>query len=181
VSRIRIISGRLGRRMLAVPTAGTRPTSSRVREAMFNMVGSRVDLDGFSVLDLFSGTGALGIEALSRGAARAVFVENKPAVLACSEENARGLGLADRCRFVRADVFEFMRSPTESRYHLILADPPYDLSGLEDLPDLASGHLSTNGLFVLEHDRRLDFSGRQDLETTRSYGRTIVSVFNREG
>ena len=179
MSRIRIISGSLRSRRLSVPPGGLiRPTSDRVREAIFNMVQSRLPLQGASVLDLYCGTGALGFEAISRGATEAVFVDANPLVLACSRDNAEELGIEDRCSFVRGDARTYLESSSDTSYDLILADPPYDTADVEIIPEPALRHLEPGGVLVLEHDRNREIGPRAHLLLTRAYGRTAVSLFS---
>lgn len=155
----------------------TRPTSNRVREAMFNVIASRMDLDGAHVLDLFSGTGALGLEAMSHGANSVTFVDSHPQALACARDNAESLDVSSRCTFLRMDVRAFLEKHNRNRFDLILADPPYDLAYISDLPEIMGRHVGPDGLFVFEHDKRIEFSNRADLSASKSYGRTHLSIF----
>lgn len=176
---MRIIAGRFRRRLLKSPPGKlTRPSTDRVREAVFNLIESRIDLEGARVLDLFAGTGALGLEALSRGAETAVFVEKNPSVLRIVRENADLLGAAHPCLFLCADAVAYLKRPAVERFDVIFADPPYGFEEVQQLPDLARPFLSQEGLFVLEHDagKRFD-DNTPGLETSRAYGRTIVSIF----
>ncbi len=176
---MRIIAGRLRRRTLHAPTGNqTRPSTDRTREAIFNLVASRIDLEDADVLDLFAGTGALGLEAVSRGAQVATFVELDAAVLKVARRNADTLGVADSAVFVRADAVAYVRRYSGPPYSLILADPPYDLKDLAALPDLALPHVREDGLFVLEHDIHDSFDSHPHLETSRAYGKTVVSIFS---
>lgn len=178
MASIRIISGEFRSRKLTVPKGELiRPTSNRVREAMFNVLGSRMSIEGAHVLDLFSGSGALGLEALSRGAESVTFVDSHPLVLACSRDNTLSLDVSDRCTFIRMDVRTFLAQHNRDRFDLILADPPYGLDYISEIPEMTARHVQSNGLFVLEHDKRIDFSHRADLSTMKSYGRTHLSVF----
>ncbi|TMA33838.1 MAG: 16S rRNA (guanine(966)-N(2))-methyltransferase RsmD [Deltaproteobacteria bacterium] len=122
---MRVTGGRLGGRRLVAPPSGVRPTADRVREALFARLS---DLDGVCVLDLYAGTGALGIEALSRGAEHAVFVERSNASLSALRRNLRTLELDDLARVVRGDVRGALRrlAGEGMRFDLVLADPPYD-------------------------------------------------------
>lgn len=175
---MRIIAGRLRRRLLHAPKGLlTRPTTNRVREAVFNLVESRLALDEADVLDLFAGTGSLGLEAISRGAAAVTFVEQQAKVLKVARQNAEDLGVTDLCWFFRADAVPYLDRYKGPPFDLILADPPYDLEALPRLPGLALPHLKPGGLFVLEHDTRLAFDTHPHLDTSRPYGRTSVSVF----
>jgi 16S rRNA (guanine966-N2)-methyltransferase len=119
-----VVGGRLrGRRLRAVPGRETRPTGDRVREALFAILGDRVE--GARVLDLFAGTGALAIEALSRGAASAVLVEQAAPAVAVIRANLDALGLADRARVRRTRAETYLRSQRDGPFDLVLLDPPY--------------------------------------------------------
>ena len=176
---MRITGGALARRTFEAPPGDrTRPTSDRVREALFSALGSRMALDGAAVLDLFAGSGALGFEALSRGATRATFVERHGPTLALARRSARALGLADRAVFQRADALAFVRD-APGRFDLILADPPYALPELPDLPGRLLPLLRPGGLAVLEHDARHAFEATPGWLQSRTYGGTVVSLFER--
>jgi 16S rRNA (guanine966-N2)-methyltransferase len=177
---MRVVAGRLGGRRLQAPAgAGTRPTSDRVREALFSALGP---LDGERVLDLFAGSGALAIEALSRGAERAVLVERDPKAVAVIRRNLDDLGLAGEAVAVRRrDVLRALRDAREASesYDLVFIDPPYRLAaGLG--PELAlalAPVLALGARVVGESDRRhaLELPG---LTTTfeRRYGDTLLRI-----
>ena len=172
---MRITGGTLARRTLDAPRGDrTRPTTDRVREAVFSALGSRTDLAGARVLDLFAGSGALGLEALSRGAARATFVERHGPTLAVARRNAAALGVAARAAFVRADALAY-RGP--GPFDVVLADPPYDLAELPALPAALRPLLAASGWLVLEHDARHAFDGAPGWVQSRTYGGTVVSWF----
>ncbi|HET6569603.1 MAG TPA: 16S rRNA (guanine(966)-N(2))-methyltransferase RsmD [Rhodothermales bacterium] len=178
---MRIIAGRFRRKSLLAPSGDrTRPTTDRAREAVFSMVESRIYLEGARVLDLFAGTGALGLEALSRGADTVTFVEQDAAVLNFARRNAEALGVEADCAFFRSDAVAFLEHYGGPGFDLILADPPYELPDLPRLPELTLAHLEPDGLFMLEHDVRHSFDEHPNLETSRRYGRTVVSVFRSE-
>jgi 16S rRNA (guanine966-N2)-methyltransferase len=119
---MRVVAGVAGGRRLRAPAGRrVRPTSERVREALFNSLGSLDAVVGATVLDLFAGTGALGIEALSRGASTATFVEAVRAI----KDNLAATGLAERARVVHADVFRFLSDPRPEPVDVAFADPPY--------------------------------------------------------
>jgi 16S rRNA (guanine966-N2)-methyltransferase len=149
---VRVIAGRLGgRRLRAVPGAATRPTSDRVREALFAILGDRVE--DARVLDLFAGTGALAIEALSRGARSAVLVEQAPAAVAVIRANLADLGLEQVATVRRTRAEVWLRSPGGGPFDLAFLDPPYalpvgTLAGL--LAALARGALATGATVVVE-------------------------------
>lgn len=178
---MRIIAGRFKRHALTSPPGDTaRPTTDRTRESMFNLIVHRIPMEGARVLDLFAGSGALGIEAVSRGAGPATFVEADRRVLLVAEHNALSMDPDHPWRFVPADVLRFLEKEQENKWDLILADPPYESGGLGSLPELVLPRLSTDGLFVLEHDRRTRFDDHPALEETRTYGRTSVSLFRTQ-
>ena len=175
---MRIIAGKLARRKLLSPKGHlTRPTMSQTRESLFHLVESRMDLNGADVLDLFAGTGAIGLEAISRGASSATFVENASRVLHYARKNAEELGVEEYCAFIRTDAVMYLDRYSGPPYDLIVADPPYDLKTMLRMPELALPHVKPGGLFVLEHDRSTSFKDHPDLDTSRPYGRTLVSVF----
>lgn len=126
----RIIGGVAGGRRIAVPPRGTRPTTDRVRESLFNIVTSRRDLTGLAVLDLYAGSGALGLEALSRGAASALFVESDQRTAAVLARNVEALGLTG-ATLRRGTVAAVLAAGTVSPVDLVLADPPYDVEAGE--------------------------------------------------
>ena len=148
---VRIVGGIAGGRRLAVPRsprAGTRPTSERVREAMFSALDSLVGTwDGLRVLDLYAGSGALGLEALSRGAESVLLVENDRAAVRVLRENAESLGLAG-WRIEAADVAALSRQeiPAEAPFDLVLVDPPYAVP-LADVSEVLTS-LTVRGWFV---------------------------------
>jgi len=150
---------------------------SQTRESMFHLIESRINLKHADVLDLFAGTGALGLESISRGADSVTFVEKHSGILKYARRNAEELGVIEYCHFIRADAVALLERYSGLPFDIIIADPPYDLKDKERLPDLTLPHLKPDGLFVLEHDRRIDFTNYPELDTSRTYGRTHVSVF----
>lgn len=135
----RIIAGRFGGRTVATPKGGnTRPTTERVREALFSRLEHLDVLDGASVLDLYAGSGALGFEALSRGATSAVLVEAARSVAAIASRNAKALDCADEATVVTAKAEKFTHSAGIGPFSLVLADPPYEV-GEPPLADLLAG------------------------------------------
>ncbi|SON62556.1 Ribosomal RNA small subunit methyltransferase D [Mycobacterium simulans] len=138
----RIVGGVAGGRRIAVPPQGTRPTTDRVREALFNIVTARLDLTGLEVLDLYAGSGALGLEALSRGAASALFVESDRRTAGVIARNIDTLGLPG-ATVRRGAVAAVLAAGTSSPVDLVLADPPYDIGADEIEAVVAS--LSAHG------------------------------------
>jgi 16S rRNA (guanine966-N2)-methyltransferase len=155
----RLISGIAGGRRLKVPKAGVRPTGDRAREALFNALGHLTDLRGAAVLDLYAGTGALGLEALSRGAGTVVFVESAPAVLAVLKENLAAVGLPGG-RVVKGSVPTVVGGAPPARFDVVLADPPYTTPVEEVLGVLdalvGGGWLAPEAVLVVERSSRED-------------------------
>jgi 16S rRNA (guanine966-N2)-methyltransferase len=150
---MRIIAGRFkGRRLKTPAWEGLRPSSDRLRETLFNVLGSRVA--GAFVLDGYAGTGAVGIEALSRGASGAVFVERDSRAAALIAENLRHCGITEGCAIIRADIGRLIRPGTSRRFDIVLLDPPYSDVDLESCVRRAAPWLAASGLLVLEHARR---------------------------
>ena len=151
---MRIVAGRLKGRTLKGPTnVGLRPTSDRLRETLFNVLGNRVE--GARVLDGFAGTGAVGLEALSRGATRVTFVERDRSALAVIRDNISKCGVAPACEVVQADMQEVAaREPGLGRFGLVFLDPPYDAPDLDRVVTDASRWVTPDGTLVLEHSKR---------------------------
>lgn len=173
----RIVAGVAGGRRLAVPDKGTRPTSDRVREALFSAVESAVDLADARVLDLYAGTGALGLEALSRGAASALFVESAPGALAVLRKNVAAVGLPGVVRAGR--VAAVLATGSADPFDLVLADPPYVVADLTaELTALVTGGWVGPGSFVIvERSRRaaaLDWPEPLAAMKVRHYGETSL-------
>jgi 16S rRNA (guanine966-N2)-methyltransferase len=178
---VRIIAGsRKGHTIFAPKGQSTRPTGDRVREAAFNLIGP---VDGASVLDLFAGSGAYGLEALSRGADRAVFVESDPDAARAIERNLDKLRLTG-ATVVRRDARTALASETAAgrTYDLVLADPPYgDWQGLErSLAPYLTGVLAPDGLLVVETAARTEPALPLAVRTSRRYGSARLTLYERE-
>lgn len=178
---LRIIAGRLGGRRIEGPSGDARPTTDRVREALFSMLEARMALRGARVLDLFSGTGALAFEAISRGADTATLVERSPGILNVARRNAETLDIEPSCHLEKTDVYRWLETNQEAQpFDLILADPPYHDPGITRLPELARPLLSESGLFALEHKTSISFEDRPGHILTRRYGGTSLSLFRKK-
>ncbi len=192
---MRVIAGSLGGRRLRAPAGrGTRPTSDRVREAVFAMLG---DVEGACVLDLFAGTGALGIEALSRGAPRAVFVERDAGAVRVLSGNLEELAIAPETVEVRrADALQALHaaSARQETYDLVFIDPPYgrarpapSASGSPtadrwgpELSAILPSLLSPGARVVVESDRRAPLELAIALERQRRYGDTLITIHRHQ-
>lgn len=180
----RIVAGSLGGRRIAVPPRGTRPTSERVREAMFSAIEARMDLDGARVIDCYAGSGALGIEALSRGAGHTLFVESHRSAAAVLAGNLAALGLrGTEVRTTTAEAVAQLTAP--AGFDLLLADPPYAVTDESLTGVLASlagnGWLASGALLVVERPVRAEIAWPAGVEpiTTRRYGDTLVCYGRR--
>jgi 16S rRNA (guanine966-N2)-methyltransferase len=153
----RLIAGLAGGRRLQVPATGVRPTGDKARGALFNSLGSLVDLDGAAVLDLYAGSGALGLEALSRGARSVVLVESSPRVLPVLRANVAAVGLPG-ARVVPGSVPSVVAGRAPEPFDVVLADPPYDVPVAEVLEVLTAlvsgGWLGPDAVVVVERSSR---------------------------
>jgi 16S rRNA (guanine966-N2)-methyltransferase len=170
---IRVVSGEFGGRKLQAPEGvSTRPTTDKVRQAVFNSLDSAGLIDGAAVADLFAGSGALGIEALSRGAASCVFVERDRAALRALRANLEVLGLAARTTVVTTDVLAWV--PAMRGIDLALIDPPYEFDAWPQL--LGRVHAP---FVVAESDREIAAPDGWTSVRSRRYGRTWVTQLER--
>ena len=184
---MRIISGKYGGRRLSPPKNITaRPTTDFAKESLFNLLNNRIDFEGIDMLDLFAGTGGIGIECVSRGARSVTAVEiahvqQNWIISCCKQLGIRNLSV------IRGDVFKFL-SACRTKYDLIFADPPYALEELPTLPDVilknsdvrsqnSDSILKENGWLVIEHGKDTDFTSHPRHVETRTYGSVHFSFF----
>ena len=179
---MRIITGKYKGRHFDIPrTFKARPTTDFAKENIFNVLIQYVDLDGAAALDLFSGTGSITLELLSRGCQQVVSVEmdrdHHRFIQQCVQK-LQGEGHSLNVQCVRADVFRFMKSCRE-QYDFIFADPPYALKELPTIPDMVFEKqlLKEGGVFVFEHGRDHDFGQHPHFVEHRSYGSVNFSIF----
>jgi 16S rRNA (guanine966-N2)-methyltransferase len=176
----RLIAGQAGGRRLRVPPAGVRPTGDRAREGLFNSLGTLTDLEGAAVLDLYAGSGALGLEALSRGAGSVLFVESSPRVLPVLKANLAAVGLPGG-RVVPGSVPTVVAGPPPAAFDVVLADPPYATPVAEVQEVLGAlvnrGWLASGAVLVVERSSREEpwewptpLSGLRD----RRYGEALL-------
>ena len=181
---MRVITGTArGRRLKELEGSDTRPTTDKVKESLFNIL--QFELEGRRVLDLFAGTGQLGIEALSRGAAHCTFVERRSDAVRLVRENLKVTDLTEQARVVQGDALEFLAGCRE-KFDIILLDPPYEAGLLEPALERIAGFdiLSPHGIIVAEHP-----DGRQlpplaapcGVSRTYRYGRIGLTVYRRAG
>ena len=181
---MRVITGSArGRRLKELEGMETRPTTDRVKEGLFNVL--QFDIEGRRVLDLFAGTGQLGVECLSRGAASAVFVDKRPDAVKLIRENLKLCDLTDRARVVAGDSMEFLKSVRE-KFDLVLLDPPYQAELLEAAIAHIARHdlLTPPGMMAAEHpaDKTLPaLSAPYRMGRTYRYGKIAVTIYHRDG
>lgn len=184
----RIIAGFAGSRELKVPKSGTRPTSDRVREAIFSALEARDVIEGAHVLDLYAGSGALALEALSRGAAQVTMVEKNPAashLLKANAEVVRAAGKRDAqsVRVVTQSVSTFLAQPGTAQFNLVFVDPPYELPNAELAQALEAlvPFCATGAEIVVERSTRsgaLELPPQLELAKAKAYGETTIHWVN---
>ena len=180
---MRIIGGKYKRRRFDVPKSfNARPTTDFAKENLFNVLQHYINLEGITALDLFSGTGSISVELLSRGASRVVALEQRREHATFIHSVAKELGEEKHLQVLQADVFRFIRGAKSqsSLYDFIFADPPYKLSEIAVLPELilGSGLLKPDGLLVVEHPQQYDFSSLPHFAERRVYGSVNFSLFS---
>ena len=177
---LRVVAGQhRGRRLRTPPGRGTRPTSDRVREALFSILGP---VEGMRVLDLFAGSGALGIEALSRGAASATFVESDRRAAAAIRANLDAVG--ESAEIAARDALAWLRSPPPgTAFELVMLDPPYDSAPrlAAPLSELLPAVLTEGATVVSESDKRTPLNLDLPLADERVYGDTRIAIHRASG
>jgi 16S rRNA (guanine966-N2)-methyltransferase len=172
---MRVISGEFGGRLLVAPDGlTTRPTTDKVRQAVFNSLGSMGVIEGAVVADLYAGSGALGLEALSRGAERAIFVERDRSALAALRQNIQNLGVGERCAVHAVDVQAWV--PAMRGVDIAFIDPPYDFASWDSLLAVLDVPL-----VIAESDEPVVGPSGWEVVRTKRYGRTHVTTLERVG
>ena len=177
---MRIISGKYrGRRLQPPVNLPVRPTTDFAKEGLFNVLNNLVDYDSLKVLDLFTGTGSIAFEFLSRGVAEATAVDSNNRCIEFIKKTAEGFGV-NNLKVIKSNSFVFLKHMV-SEYDLIFADPPYDLERIEAIPDLVfdSGLLAKEGLLILEHSASYKFEKNLFFDQHRQYGSVNFSFFRR--
>ena len=139
--------------MIKAPDSNlTRPTTDRVRETIFNLLNNKIDFEGISVLDIFAGSGALGFESLSRGAAKVTFIEKNYPVYKNLAENIKTLGVEENCEIIKSDAVQFAKYTNGRKYDLILADPPFFQYSIYEVVKFVfeNEFLADEGYFIIE-------------------------------
>ncbi len=176
---MRIISGNLGGRKIHPPAKMpfTRPTTDIAKEGLFNILQSRIALDGAKTLDLFGGTGSISYELASRGAADLTIVEKDAAMHQFIKKNISDLKI-ENATVVKMDVFSFLAACNE-QYDFIFAGPPYALHTIDELPKIIveKNMIAEDGFFVMEHTPRNDYEKYKGFNFKRNYGTTVFSFF----
>lgn len=176
---MRVISGIYkGRILKTVKDLSVRPSTDRVKQTLFDMLANRIEMDGAVVLDLFAGSGSLGIEALSRGAVHATFVENDPEASNYIEKNVQMLGCEEQTEIAETDALSYIIRCKDS-FDLIFADPPYKFDETRQIPEMIfkANILKKHGYLLIEHatDLKFDSSGLYHAGHEKRFGRTVVT------
>ena len=175
---MRIIGGKYKAKRISVPHNITaRPTTDFAKEGLFNLLNNRIDFEDIDVLDLFAGTGSIGLEFISRGARSVVSVEQSDRHCVFIRKVCNDLKI-DNLMLIKGDVFRYIAS-ARVKFDVIFADPPYDLQQLPLLPDLIFKHdlLKPEGLFILEHSAKNNFENHPNFLEHRHYGNVNFSFF----
>jgi 16S rRNA (guanine(966)-N(2))-methyltransferase RsmD len=177
---MRVVSGKYrGRRLVPPSNLPVMPTTDFAKEGLFNVLTNLVDFESVRVLDLFTGTGSIAFEFLSRGAIEVMAVDSNQRCIDFIKKTAVSFG-ANNLKAVKSNSFVFIKHMTGS-YDLIFADPPYDLEAIETIPDLilTSELLAEEGLLILEHSAKYNFGKHSNFASKRQYGSVNFSFFNR--
>lgn len=176
---MRIISGKYGGRRIHPPQnmPHTRPTTDIAKEGLFNILQTRVDMEGAVTLDLFGGTGCISYELASRGASELTIIEKDNQMFTFIQNNVKALSI-ENVHLLKVDVFQYLASCTK-QFDIIFAGPPYALNTIDSLPKIIVEKklISENGYFILEHTPRNEYANFDGFAFQRNYGGTIFSFF----
>jgi 16S rRNA (guanine(966)-N(2))-methyltransferase RsmD len=177
---MRIIAGNFrGRSLESVRDLSVRPTTDRAKQTIFDILTNRIDFDGLEVLDLFAGSGSLGLEAISRGAKSVTFIDKSMKSLTVLEKNVAALKCEAQCSVYQADVFWYLKNMKRT-YNLVFADPPYKLENIGVLPNAIydSGIVQNGSYVVMEHSREsvIELDERKYNILKKPFGQTTVLI-----
>lgn len=179
---MRVITGSArGRRLKAPEGMDVRPTSDKVKEAVFSII--QFDIAGSAVLDLFCGSGQLGIEALSRGAKSCVFTDSSRSSVEAAKENIRLAGFKNEATVINSDSFDYLRMCRQT-FDIAFLDPPYGKGLIEKAMPMLCGKMSPRGIAVCEHEKGLELPGsfgNMRKHKTYRYGKIEVTIYRTEG
>lgn len=182
---MRIIAGKYKGRIIKFPKSNlVRPTTDKNKESIFNYLTNQIDFDEIKVLDIYAGSGSLGLEALSRGAAEVHFVEKDFHVSKMLEENILSLNAKDECKIYRTDAIRFSKMKTHEKYNLILADPPFFQYDIHIVVRniLENNFLDEEGIFLVERSIQTKEKDEEAFQQTyfRKLGDSLIYIFNNE-
>ena len=178
---MRIIGGEFGGQVFRpkMKKWPTRPTTDRAKESLFNILENKIDFTQVEMLDLFSGTGMIGLEGLSRGAMYVTFVDKWKGSVVFIQKVVDEINQKNRCAIIQSDAFNYLRGKETTSWNLIFMDPPYDYKNYKNLvEEILTKHLKAGGQLIVEHDQRHDFSNHPQVSDVRKYGQTFFSFFN---
>lgn len=177
---MRVITGSArGRKLFAPEGLDVRPTTDKVKEAVFSAV--QFDLEDALVLDLFAGSGQMGIEALSRGAARCVFIDNSQRAIRAINENLRATGFERQSEVVSRDSYDYIKH-TSKTFDIIILDPPYRYNHIANILPFAAKKVSDKGIIICEYEKEADIPPTPDgmiMKKTYKYGKISVTIFRK--
>ncbi|NMA79411.1 MAG: 16S rRNA (guanine(966)-N(2))-methyltransferase RsmD [Clostridiales bacterium] len=175
---MRVITGiAKGRKIRALEGEDVRPTIERVKEAMFSTI--QFEIEGANVLDLFAGSGQLGIEALSRGARHCTFVDSSAKSIDCIRENIKVVGFNDKARIIPANSNSFLKATTD-KFDFIFVDPPYEKGIVAKTLNNLSDKVMPNGKVICEHEHKLELAqsvGELTMKKQYKHGKTIITIY----
>ena len=172
---VRIISGsHRGLRLSSLPGKDIRPTADRTKEWIFSVM---TNIEGAKILDLFAGTGNLGIEALSRGAKSVTFIEHSAKAVELIKTNVEKIHAAEKVKVIRNDSIDQLKAWESEQWNIILADPPYKYESLPELISAATDSLEENGYFILETSSKMKENFPLKPSRVKKMGRTTVYIF----
>lgn len=178
---MRIVSGKFkGKRIEPPKNFKARPTTDFAKESLFNIISNNYNFENITALDLFSGTGGISLELASRGCPDITSVELNPVHQAFIRKTVDDLGMRDQVRSLKQNAFVFLKG-CRQQFDLIFADPPYDMEGIETIPDIIfeKNLLTDEGWLILEHSKNKDFSEKPFFIERRSYGSVNFSIFGK--